>query len=99
MKKIFIVSALVALTSLCASAAKSTATTDTIRVTTNPVMHCAGCENRIKENIRFVKGVKKIETSVEKQIVTIIYDKKKSTFADFAEAFKKIGYSITFIKE
>lgn len=28
-----------------------------------------------------------------------IYDKKKSSFADFAEAFKKIGYTITAIKE
>ncbi|MGM9868702.1 MAG: heavy-metal-associated domain-containing protein [Sodaliphilus sp.] len=99
MKKFIILSAFVALSSLCASAAKSPATTDTIRVTTTPQMHCSGCENRIKENIRFVKGVKKIETSVEKQTVTIIYDKKKSDFSDFAEAFKKIGYTITAIKE
>ncbi|MDY3820341.1 MAG: heavy metal-associated domain-containing protein, partial [Bacteroidaceae bacterium] len=25
-------------------------------------MHCANCEKKIKGNIRFVKGVKKIET-------------------------------------
>ena len=84
-----------ALTSLCAPAAKNTAKTDTLRVTTTPQMHCSGCENRIKQNIRFVKGVKKIDTSVEKQTVTTIYDKMKSTPADFTAAFKKIGYTIT----
>ena len=99
MKKTILISALVALTSLCAPAAKNTAKTDTLRVTTTPQMHCSGCENRIKQNIRFVKGVKKIETSVEKQTVTIIYDKTKSTPAYFTAAFKKIGYTITPVKK
>ena len=99
MKKTILISALVALSSLCASAAKGTASTDTLRVTTTPQMHCSGCENRIKQNIRFVKGVKKIDTSVEKQTVTIIYDKSKSSPADFTAAFKKIGYTITPIKK
>ena len=94
MKKTILISALVALTSLCASAAKNTAKTDTLRVTTTPQMHCSGCENRIKQNIRFVKGVKKIETSVANQQVTIIYEPTKSTYQDFVKAFQKIGYSI-----
>lgn len=34
-------------------------TNDTLVVTTNPVMHCSGCETKIKQNIRFVKGVSK----------------------------------------
>ena len=33
-------------------------TNDTLTVTTTPQIHCSGCENRIKQNIRFVKGVK-----------------------------------------
>lgn len=53
------------------------------------------CENRIMQNIRFVKGVKKIETSIPKQTVTIVYDKTKSRYADFTTAFKRIGYEIT----
>ncbi|MGN1245451.1 MAG: heavy-metal-associated domain-containing protein [Muribaculaceae bacterium] len=99
MKKTILITAIMALTSLCASAAKTPAKTDTLCVTTTPQMHCSGCENRIKQNIRFVKGVKKIETSVEKQTVTIIYDKSKSSPADFTAAFKKIGYTITPIKK
>ena len=33
-------------------------------MTTTPQMHCSGCENRIKQNIRFGKGVKAITTSM-----------------------------------
>ena len=41
-----------------------------------------------------MKGTKKIETSVPGQTVTIVYDSRKSTYADFEAAFKKIGYEI-----
>ena len=30
----------------------------TVVVTTQPQMHCSGCENKIKGNLRFEKGVK-----------------------------------------
>uniref|UniRef100_UPI003FEDD366 heavy-metal-associated domain-containing protein n=1 Tax=Prevotella sp. TaxID=59823 RepID=UPI003FEDD366 len=67
---------------------------DTLTVTTQPQMHCANCEKKIKSNIRFVKGTKKIETSVDDQKVTIVYDARKAKYDDFVEAFKKIGYEI-----
>ena len=67
---------------------------DTLVVTTNPQMHCSGCETRIKQNIRFVKGVKKIETSVPQQKVTIVYNNSKTGYDDFVKAFDKIGYAI-----
>ena len=76
MKK-YIVSMVIAATSLSASAQKSRQV-DTLLVTTIPEMHCSGCEERIKENIRFVKGVKSIQTSVPEQKVTIIYQKNKA---------------------
>lgn len=67
---------------------------DTLVVTTQPQMHCQNCEKKIKSNIRFVKGTKKIATSVKDQKVTIVYDARKAKYADFVEAFKKIGYEI-----
>lgn len=70
------------------------ATADTLVVTTQPQMHCENCERKIKSNIRFVKGTKKIETSVDDQKVTIVYDARKAKYDDFVEAFKKIGYEI-----
>ena len=74
--------------------AQKAPTADTLQVTTTPQMHCSNCEKKIKSNIRFVKGVKKIETSVPQQTVTIIYDPRKSTYQDFEKAFEKIGYRI-----
>lgn len=67
---------------------------DTLVVTTQPQMHCQNCEKKIKSNIRFVKGTKKIITSVDEQKVTIVYDSKKANYNDFVAAFKKIGYEI-----
>lgn len=92
MKKVFTV-ALLALMTASMMAGNETKN-DTLVVTTTPVMHCAKCENRIKQNVRFVKGVKKIETSVPNQTVTVVYDKKKATYEDFVAAFKKIGFEI-----
>lgn len=67
---------------------------DTLVVTTQPQMHCQNCEKKIKSNIRFVKGAKKIDTSVDEQKVTIVYDSKKADYDDFVAAFRKIGYEI-----
>ena len=53
----------------------------------------------LKKNTRFVKGTKKIETSVPNQTVTIVYDGRKTTYADYESAFKKIGYSIKKVKK
>lgn len=68
--------------------------TDTLVVTTQPQMHCENCEKKIKSNIRFVKGTKRIDTSVDDQKVTIVYDGRKAKYNDYVEAFKKIGYEI-----
>lgn len=68
--------------------------TDTLVVTTQPQMHCQNCEKKIKSNIHFVKGTKKIATSVDDQKVTIVYDGRKAKYNDYVEAFKKIGYEI-----
>lgn len=89
MKKAFIITAL-ALTSLSAAAKDI----KTVVFTTQPQMHCQKCEQKIKGNVRFVKGVKKIDTNVEKQTVTIEYDAEKTTTEKIAAGFKKIGYEV-----
>lgn len=66
----------------------------TVVFTTDPQMHCESCEKRIKGNIRFVKGVKKIETSVPDQTVTITYDADKTSVEKLVDAFKKIDYDV-----
>ncbi len=64
-------------------------------VTTEPQMHCSSCENNIKKNLRFEKGVKKIVTNLESQKVTITYDADKNTAESLIKAFEKIGYTAT----
>lgn len=66
-------------------------------LTTEPPMHCQNCENRIKSNVRFTKGVKKIETSVPDQRVTITYDADKTNPKKIADAFADIDYTVTVI--
>lgn len=63
--------------------------------TTQPQMHCEGCENKIKNNLRFEKGIKRIETSVPNQAVTITYDADKTNINAIIEGFKKINYTAT----
>lgn len=82
------------LTQLQAANPSAPEKSDTLVVTTQPQMHCENCEKRIKQNIRFVKGVKRIETSVPRQQVTIVYNSEKSSYADFVKAFDRIGYKI-----
>ncbi len=67
----------------------------TLVVTTNPVMHCNSCEEKIKNNIRFEKGIKNIETNVEEQKVTITYDADKNSAENIKKAFRKIGYEVS----
>ena len=67
----------------------------TVVLTTNPQMHCEKCENKIKENLRYVKGIKTIKTNVEKQTVTITYDADKTSVSKFQASLKKAGYTAT----
>lgn len=62
--------------------------------TTTPQMHCESCENKIQGNLRFVKGVKIIQTSIAQQTVTITFDSTKCSTKDLVKAFKKIKYSV-----
>ena len=98
MKQIIMLAVALFLT-IAARASEGKPILDTLVVTTTPQMHCENCEKKIKQNIRFVKGVKRIDISVEEQRVTIIYDKAKATYDDFVKAFQRIGYEICVPKQ
>ena len=70
----------------------------TVIFTTQPQMHCAGCEKTIKGNLRYEKGVKRIDTSVEQQKVTVKYDADKTSAEKLQKAFKKFGYEARQVK-
>ena len=70
----------------------------TVVVTTQPQMHCENCENKIKGNLRFEKGVKQIECNIEAQRVTITYDADKTNSDAIIQSFGKFGYKATEVK-
>ena len=70
----------------------------TVVLTTNPQMHCANCEKKIKDNIRFEKGIKSIKTNLDDKTVTIEYDADKTTVPAIIEGFKKIKYEASEVK-
>ena len=94
MKKFIVLTAML-LTMIMASAKDI----KTVVLTTVPQMHCENCEKRIKENIRFEKGIKKIVTDVEHQTVTITYDADKTTVENIIKGFEKIKYTAREVKE
>ena len=71
----------------------------TVVLTTQPEMHCANCEKKIKDNIRFEKGIKNIKTNLGTKTVTIEYDADKTNVQNIIEGFKKIKYEATEVKE
>ncbi len=71
----------------------------TVVVTTTPQMHCEACEKKIKDNIRFEKGIKQIDTSIENQTVTLKYDADKTTVEKLLKGFGKFGYKARVVKD
>ncbi len=66
--------------------------------TTEPEMECQNCVKRIKDNLRFEKGVKAINPDLETQRVTIQYDSEKTNPENLIKAFAKIGYKVTVVE-
>ena len=94
MKKFLVL--LIALLTMTVASAKDI---KTVILTTLPPMHCENCEKRIKDNIRFEKGIKKIVTDVEHQTVTITYDADMTTVDNIIKGFEKIKYNAREVKE
>lgn len=67
-------------------------------LSTEPAIHCENCVNKIKNNIRFEKGVKAINADLETKLVTIQYDSEKTDVEKLQKAFKKIGYDVTVVE-
>ena len=65
---------------------------------TDPQMHGANCESKIKNNIRFEKGIKEIETNLADKTVTIKYDADKTTVEKIIAGFAKIHYTATVVE-
>lgn len=93
--KRWMVTCVVALLSVAAVMAKD------IRVVVFKVsqMHCEKCEKKVKDNMRFEKGLKSLTTVVKDKTVTITYDAEKTTVKKLQAGFEKFNYTAEFVKE
>ena len=66
--------------------------------TTEPEIHCESCVNKIKNNLRFEKGVKAINPDLNTKLVTIQYDSEKTNPENLIKAFAKIKYKATVVE-
>lgn len=57
-------------------------------------LHCEDCVNKVTENLAFLKGVKDLEVSLEKQSVWIKYDPAKAEEGKFRSVLKELGYEV-----
>lgn len=62
-------------------------------------MHCEKCEKKVKDNMRFEKGLKGLATEVKTKLVTITYDAEKTDVKKLQDGFKKFNYEAEFVKE
>jgi len=70
----------------------------TVVFSPTPKMTCEKCEKKIKTGLRFVKGTKRIETSLQEQTITITYDADKAKPADYVAELAKIGRKAEVVK-
>ena len=66
--------------------------------TTEPEIECQNCVKKIKENLRFEKGVKAINPDLDTKLVTIQYDSEKTNPDNLIKAFAKIKYKATVVE-
>ena len=52
-------------------------------------MECANCERKVKNNIKFEKGLKNFTTDLKERTVTITYDAEKTNVEKLKEGFRK----------
>ena len=62
-------------------------------------MHCEKCEKKVKDNMRFEKGLKDISTEVKTKMVTITYDAEKTNVKKLQAGFNEFSYEAEFVKE
>ena len=74
------------------------ATTET-QVVFSVSMDCHNCEQKIKKNIAYEKGVKDLTTNLETKLVTIKYQSDKTDKAKLKKSIEKLGFTCTELAE
>lgn len=83
---------LLTILALALAFAVSAADKSTAIFTLDHQMH-EGCKVKINTNMRYEKGIQKIDVSLPKNTITIVYNPQKTDPAKLVDAFKKIGFN------
>ena len=62
-------------------------------------MECENCERKVKNNIKFEKGLKKFTPDLKERTLTITYDAEKTNIEKIKEGFRKFDYEAQLVKE
>lgn len=62
-------------------------------------MECPNCEKKVKNNIKFEKGIKDFSTDLKTNTVTITYDADKTDVTKLQAGFKKFKYEAVVLEE
>lgn len=62
-------------------------------------MECPNCERKVKNNIKYEKGMKEYTTDVKTRTVTITYDTEKTNVEKLKAGFKKFKYEAVVVKD
>jgi len=62
-------------------------------------MDCHSCEQKIKKNIPYDKGVKDLTTDLDKKLVTIKFESNKTDKDKLKKAIEKLGFTCEEVKE
>ena len=85
------------LTLALAAALCSAALAETKTAVFQTTIHCTSCEQRIKKNLRFEKGVKRIDVHLGDKLVAITYDDTKIGVDQLRSGIEKLGYKATLL--
>ncbi len=61
-------------------------------------MTCVNCEGKVKRNIPYEPGVKKMKTDLENRTVTVTFDADKTSVEKIRAGFDKFGYKAEILK-
>ena len=64
--------------------------TETVEIKSSVV--CGMCEERVKQDLAFEKGVKSVEVNLETKMITVEFNPKKTNKEKIKKAITKIGY-------
>ncbi len=91
MKKLIIVSWLALLFSVSIQAQ-----TDTLKIKTSSV--CENCKRTIENDLSFEKGVKAATLDLDSNLITVVYNPKKTTPEKIRQRISDIGYDADDVK-